>query len=133
MFVGREEEIKTINNFLKNDKTLIVYGLRRVGKTTLIKKVLTDSGHPFVYFECQKANEKVNVDLFVDLLKESLGFVDAKFDTFLAVFKELDKLYKNHVFVIDEYSYLKQYYLESKKTDSKLKVDQLDSEIQNIM
>ena len=133
MFVGREEEIKIINNFLKNDKTLIVYGLRRVGKTTLIKKVLTDSGHPFVYFECQKANEKVNVDLFVDILKETLGFVDAKFDTFLAVFKELDKLYKNHVFVIDEYSYLKQYYLESKKTDSRLKVDQLDSEIQNII
>ena len=133
MFVGRENEIKKINSFLEKKKSLIVYGLRRIGKTTLIKKVLEEGKYNYVYFECQKASESINVSLFVDVLKEKLSFVDAKFETFLSVFKELDKLYKNYIFVIDEYSYLKQYYLESKASDTKRLAEQLDSEFQTII
>lgn len=38
MFVGREKELKRINDFLSHKGALMVYGLRRIGKTTLIKK-----------------------------------------------------------------------------------------------
>ena len=133
MFVGREREIERINKFLQGKGALIVYGLRRVGKTTLIKKALDDKKAKYIYFECQKADEKTNVDLFVDLLKESISFADASFSTFLSVFKELNKTYKNYVFVIDEYSYIKQYYLESKKPESKQQAERIDSEFQNII
>ena len=133
MFVGREKELKRINDFLSHKGALMVYGLRRIGKTTLIKKALADENINYVYFECQKADEKTNVDLFTDLLKESISFVDASFSTFLAVFKELDKMYKDYVFVIDEYSYMKQYYLESKKPESKQHAERIDSEFQNIV
>ena len=133
MFVGREKEIERINRFISKRGALIVYGLRRVGKTTLIKKALGDKKIKFVYFECQKANEKTNVDLFVDLLKESISFTDASFPSFLALFKELNQRYKDYVFVIDEYSYMKEYYLESKKSKSKLEAQRIDSEFQNII
>lgn len=40
MFVGREKELKIIDTFLSNNHgALLVYGLRRVGKTTLMKKL----------------------------------------------------------------------------------------------
>lgn len=133
MFVGREKELNTINQFLSNKGALLVYGLRRVGKTTLIKKAADDSGLPYVYFECQKADEKTNVLLFVDLLKEQLDFVDAEFDTFLSVFKVLNKQYPDYLFIIDEYSFIKQYYFESKKPGFGEKADIIDSEFQIII
>lgn len=133
MFIAREKELSTIKNFLNSRGALLVYGLRRVGKTTLIKKAVEDSSRSCVYFECQLTDEATNVSLFVDLLKEQLGFVDAKFDSFLAVFKVLNKQYPNYIFVIDEYSLIKQYYFKSKKANMNALADKLDSEFQNIV
>ena len=133
MFIGREKEINKINDFLKKKGALIVYGLRRVGKTTLFKKALEESHRKYIYFECQRAGEEINVSLFVDTLREQMDFPDASFSSFLSVFKILDKQYKDYVIVIDEYSYMKQYYLESKKTQTQEKAEQLDSEFQNII
>lgn len=133
MFVAREKELKIIKEFLNNYGALLVYGLRRVGKTTLINKAVSNSGRPYVYFECQKANEKKNVDLLVDLLKEQVSFVDADFSSFLSVIKEFNKRYPNYVLIIDEYSLIKQYYLQSKKAGYGEKADELDSEFQNIV
>lgn len=133
MFVAREKELQYIHEFLNNRGALLVYGLRRVGKTTLIQKALLDSGRQYVYFECQLADEETNVSLFVDLLKEQLDFVDAEFKTFLSVFRLLNSQFKNYVFVIDEYSLMKQYYFQSKKPNSNDKADLLDSEFQVII
>ena len=133
MFVGRGKEIEKIHAFLSAKGALLVYGSRRVGKTVLIKKALNDIQAKYIYFECQKADEKTNVDLFVDLLKESVSFVDASFSTFLSVFKALEKSYKDYVFVIDEFSYMKQYYLQSKKPEHQQQAERIDSEFQNII
>lgn len=133
MFVGREKELSIINSFLQKPGALLVYGLRRIGKTTLIKKALDDNKSQYVYFECQKANEQVNVNLFIDILKEKIDFIDASFTTFLQVFKELNKRYSNFTFVIDEYSYLKQYYLESKAPETREHAEKIDSEFQDII
>lgn len=133
MFVAREKELSIINEFLKGKGALLVYGLRRVGKTTLIKKAAEDSGRPFVYFECQKTDEKKNVSLFVDLLKEQVDFIDAEFDSFLSVIKEFNKKYPNYILIIDEYSLIKQYYFQSKKNGYSEKADELDSEFQTII
>lgn len=133
MFVARERELAIIKEFLANKGALLVYGLRRVGKTALIDKAARDSGRPYIYFECQLANEETNVSLFVDLLKEQLGFVDAKFETFLPVFKELNKQFPDYVVIIDEYSLMKQYYFKSKKPNMNENADKLDSEFQTIV
>lgn len=133
MFVGRENELKIISSAIQKPGSLLVYGLRRIGKTTLIKKALDDNNSKYIYFECQKANEQINVNLFIDILKERLDFIDAEFSSFLQVFKELNKRYKGYIFVIDEYSYLKQYYLESKAPETRQMADKIDSEFQNII
>lgn len=133
MFVGREKELRKIDGFLAKSGALLVYGLRRVGKTTLIKKAIENSGRPSVYFECQKADEERNVSLLVDVLKEQLGFVDAEFKTFLSLFKEINKRYPQYIIVIDEYSLIKQYYLQSKKPGYNEKADELDSEFETII
>ncbi len=133
MFVGRKKELRKINDFLTKSGALLVYGLRRVGKTTLIKQAIKNSGRPSVYFECQKADEERNVSLLVDLLKEQLGFIDAEFNSFLSLFKEINKRYPQYVIVIDEYSLIKQYYLQSKKPSYNEKADELDSEFETII
>ena len=133
MFVAREKELKIFDEFLSKKGALLVYGLRRVGKTTLIKKAIEDSKRPYVYFECQKINEEKNVALFTDLLKEQLGFIDAEFKTFLSVIKEINKQYPGYIIVIDEYSLIKQYYFQSKKTGMGDRADELDSEFQTII
>ena len=133
MFIGRQRELKVLEGFFNDKGALLVYGLRRIGKTTLIKKALSDSGRPFVYFECQKASEATNASLFVDLLREQLDFPRAVFVDFLSVFRALRSCCRDFVFVIDEYSTMKEYYLESRKADSRLMAERLDSEFQNIV
>lgn len=133
MFIAREKELSIIKDYLCRRGALLVYGLRRVGKTTLIKKAIENSNRPYVYFECQLTDEETNVSLFVDLLKEQLGFIDAKFDSFLSVFKVLNKQYPNYIFVIDEYSLMKLYYFKSKRANMNALADKLDSEFQNIV
>ena len=133
MFVAREKELDLIKEFLSKKGALLVYGLRRVGKTTLITKAVGDSKRPYIYFECQKADEQKNVDLLIDLLKEQVDFVDADFSSFLSVIKVFNKQYPNYILIIDEYSLIKQYYFQSKKTGYGEKADELDSEFQTII
>jgi AAA+ ATPase superfamily predicted ATPase len=51
-FVDREQELVTLNRLLEQPgaQFLVVYGRRRVGKTTLLLKWAQDSGRPFVYW-----------------------------------------------------------------------------------
>jgi len=53
MFAGRDRELTTLNN-LFNESTfqmVVIYGRRRVGKTTLISEFI--SGKPSIFFsEC---------------------------------------------------------------------------------
>ena len=133
MFIGREKELNKIKNFLSGNGALLVYGLRRVGKTTLIQKAVGDSNRPFVYFECLKTNEENNVKSFVELLKEQLDFVDAEFASFASVFKELNNRYPNYIIIIDEYSLIKEYYFQSKKPGYSEKAEELDSEFEIIV
>ena len=67
MFVGREKELA----LLRQDyigKAVMVYGKRRVGKTTLIQKALESHHCPKVYFECLKGTLQDNIDGLVQEL-----------------------------------------------------------------
>ena len=52
MFLYREKELNT----LSIDGNVIVYGKRRVGKTSLIKEYIQSSGKTYYYFECLKTS-----------------------------------------------------------------------------
>lgn len=133
MFVAREKELSLMQRFLSHRGAMLVYGLRRVGKSTLVCKAADESKRPYVYFECQKTSKEKNVALLVQLLKDQLDFVDATFDSFLSLIKEFNKRYPDYILIIDEYSLMKQFYFESKKSGYAENADELDSEFQNII
>lgn len=133
MFVGREKEKQRILDCLASKKAVLVYGLRRVGKTMLVKESLREAGMESVYFECMKASEEDNVSALVDVINTQFGESFGRYDTFKQVFDALVKAHPNIIIAIDEYSYMKEYYLASKKSDTNLKAIKLDSEFQTII
>ena len=133
MFIGREGEKLKILSFIDKGKSMLVYGIRRVGKTTLIKEVLSKNNVDYIYFECVKASEEDNVIAFINLLNDKYNESYGSYKTFEDVFKLVNKHHPELYIVIDEYSYIKEYYLLSRKTDSNLKAIELDSEFQRII
>lgn len=64
MFIGRKEELSTLNKIYKSNKfeMVIVRGKRRVGKTELLNKFIQGTGG--IFFSCQEADSKVNLKNF---------------------------------------------------------------------
>jgi len=52
-FTNREEEIARVKSFLKGKNHLIMISPRRFGKTSLIKKILGESGRCYIYLDMQ--------------------------------------------------------------------------------
>ena len=108
MFIGREKEL----TLLQQDyigKAVMVYGKRRVGKTTLIQKALENCQYQTVYYECSKGAMQDNIDGLVrELVRVKMLPVPLNFSTLQDVFIYLNALPKKIVVVIDEYTYLKK-------------------------
>ena len=87
MFYSREKEIEDINKLFENsNKTVLLYGKRRVGKTELITHIFKD--RKSVYFECIKDTIEENVRLFVNECKKAgINIPDyARFSSFVDIF-----------------------------------------------
>ena len=125
MFVGRQQELKLLQEELACDqRAVLVYGKRRVGKTTLIKKAIAEANCTSVYFECMKGTMQENIDNFVqELLRLRVLPVSLAFTSFTDVMTYLNTLPQSFIIVIDEYPYLKA------MSDS----DVVDSLFQNII
>lgn len=52
-FTDREDELAEIGSYLKSENHLIIISPRRFGKTSLIKKILKESGRRFIYLDIQ--------------------------------------------------------------------------------
>ena len=108
MFIGREKEL----TLLQQDyigKAVMVYGKRRVGKTTLIQKALENCQYQTVYYECSKGAMQDNIDGLVrELVRVKILPVPLNFSTLQDVFIYLNALPQKIVVVIDEYPYLKK-------------------------
>ena len=62
MFIGRENELDKLNRMYKGDKfeSVIIYGRRRVGKTTLINEFCKDKNA--IFFVALEANRQANLE-----------------------------------------------------------------------
>lgn len=111
MFVGRYEELKAIQAVLdKKSGSVLVYGKRKVGKTTLILEALKGSKDTTVYYECLKSSMQDNINVFISVLvKTKVLPVQMGFSTFAEVFQYLNTLNRTFNIIIDEYPYLKQF------------------------
>ena len=72
MFIGRENELATMRKLYDSNKfqMVIIYGRRRIGKTTLISKFVENL--PAIFFTAQEANDRINLELFS---KKVYGFL----------------------------------------------------------
>lgn len=126
MFIGREKELAKLYNFLtnRNDKSLLLYGKRRVGKTELLREVFDRNSIDYVYFECTKNTLQTNIDDFKKVL-ENKGLIepDITATSFTELFYVLKMTKCTLPIVIDEYSYLSEF------TDSAI----IDSQFQKII
>lgn len=110
MFVGRKRELDGLNKQYESGRfeMTIIYGRRRVGKTTLIKEFIKDKNA--LYFLSANASGDMNLKIFSEQLMQYFdpGLENASFPDFDAAFRYLSRKSEDErmVLVIDEYPYL---------------------------
>ncbi len=132
MFTGRVEELRIIHEQLTKDSgCLMVYGKRKVGKTTLLTHALKNSKDKTVYYECVKAPLRDNLDNFVNMLfKEGVIPTMLSFTNLQDVFAYLNALGVTLNIIIDEYPYLKRF--EQSETVDSIFQNIIDNHLSNI-
>lgn len=93
MFVGRDNEIKTLHNLRcsKKAELAIIYGRRRIGKSTLLEKISTDKND--FYFEAIKGLSKHRqIAHFLKQLHEITGKKVLPAQTWESAFDQLGSL-----------------------------------------
>jgi len=110
MFVGRKSELESLTkNYNKNNFQLaVVYGRRRVGKTTLINEFCKNKRT--IYFVALETTAKENLEI---LSKQIISVISptAPLNSFLSFYEAVNYIFEYSkeervVFVIDEYPYL---------------------------
>lgn len=110
MFIGREKELKSLNNLYTSDKFefAVIYGRRRVGKTALINEFIGDKKS--IYFMGVESNAKQNLENFSkSIIEYNSGIVvDTSFQSFQTALEYVFELSKKEriILVIDEYPYV---------------------------
>ncbi len=111
MFLCREQELSTLNKrYQKNTfECMIIYGRRRVGKTSIINEFSKDK--PTIFFSALNASAQENLEALSQAIHSysNPDAVDApiypNLDSALSAITELAKK-ERLIFVIDEYPYL---------------------------
>ena len=64
MFISRTQELSALQKLYNRDKfqMVVIYGRRRVGKTTLVSEFIKDK--PAIFFSAQEANDHLNLQMF---------------------------------------------------------------------
>lgn len=109
MFIGRKDELKTLNQFHGTNRfeMLIVYGRRRVGKTKLLAEFIKDKDA--IFFVAEENNDLLNKEKFTKIMLNHHGddikiFFEQWEDIFKYIVSKVDK--QRLVIVIDELPYL---------------------------
>lgn len=109
MFIGRERELASLKEFYDKDGIgmMVLYGRRRIGKSTLIAEFVKDK--KAIFYTATKVGKNRNLELFskqvVDLFMP--GIEDISFNTTEAVFDYINRNLGEDriVLVIDELPY----------------------------
>ncbi len=109
MFIGRERELRSLQELYDKDGfgMTIVYGRRRIGKSTLIAEFIKDK--KAIFYTATKVGAQRNLELFSKQAAEVLDPVvsNAVFETYEAVFDFISKKMppEKLIIVIDELPY----------------------------
>lgn len=108
-FIDRKKEFERLQKSLKREKPqfIVVYGRRRIGKSTLIKKVM-DFSRGDIYFLADKTSEPSQRQLIsatIDMTIE--GFATANYPTWESLLLSLNRSIDHRITVcLDEFPYL---------------------------
>lgn len=111
MFIGREKELKALTGELsvwKKKTAVLIYGKRRVGKSTLIKEAAKEFDGVVINHLCVMSTFDGNLELIYKSVSESLSLPNIRFNSLFAMMDYLKTLDKKILLIIDEYPYLKQ-------------------------
>ena len=106
-FIGRGIEQSDLKKRYDSDEFefIVIYGRRRIGKTTLIKKFL--EGRDGFYFLCDKSGTVRNAARFKQKAARFLDEPPIESNDLYDIFENLTRKYeKRAVIVLDEFSYL---------------------------
>lgn len=109
-FIGRERELQLLEKeYMRDSGFVVLYGRRRVGKTTLIKEFIKDK--TAFYFLATQEMELQNKKRFVDVISKITGnemLRRVKFEDWVDIFQLITAYQpeQKKVIVIDEFPYL---------------------------
>ena len=108
-FIDRKKEFERLQKSLKREKPqfIVVYGRRRIGKSTLIKKVM-DFSRGDIYFLADKTSEPSQRQLFSTTIDMTIeGFSAANYPTWESLLLSLNRSVDHRITVcLDEFPYL---------------------------
>lgn len=110
MFVGREYELAKLEEYYESDKFefIVMYGRRRVGKTTLINEFMKDKKK--LYVAGEEFNEKTTIENFTRSLVEcfnlpkSMPTFESYGDVFDFIINQIGD--ERLIIVLDEFQYI---------------------------
>lgn len=109
MFIGRERELASLKEFYEKDGIgmTVVYGRRRIGKSTLITEFVKNK--KTIFYTATKVGKNRNLELFSKQVLDAFmpGVEDISFHTIEAVFDFINKNIGDEklILVIDELPY----------------------------
>ena len=109
IFIGRERELADLNELYIQDKfqLFVLYGRRRVGKTTFLNQFCKDKDT--IFYSAEQSNNKLNLEKFSSLVFSFYGENNlAPFSSWTNALSYIDERQENKklVLVIDEFPYL---------------------------
>ena len=111
-FYGRTRQLEQLRKEISADeqRTVLIYGRRRVGKSELVKQALKEFGGKSIYYECKQVTEESNTQSICDILSEELGLPKLGYTSIEELADYMFKLARDEkmVFVLDEYPYLRE-------------------------
>ena len=109
MFVGREKELGMLaEQFASRSRTaVLVYGKRRVGKSTLISRAAKGFDGTVVEHVCAESSFQGNLELLCRSVGKSIGMPTLRFGHLLDLFDFLSSRAERLLLVVDEYQYFK--------------------------
>jgi AAA+ ATPase superfamily predicted ATPase len=111
MFIGRRNELTLLREELGSPRAslAVIYGRRRVGKSTLIREAIKDGAH--VFYQATRVTSSLNLEAFKIEIARALGTDEllTGISDWLAVLHYLARAADRHpglVIVLDEFPYL---------------------------
>lgn len=107
--IGREAELERLEKLYKSDQFefLVMYGRRRVGKTTILQEFA--SRHKVIFYSAQEKNDSLNLQDFSQAVQQALdGQFIAPFPSWKEAFSHITKKTQSGrtVLIIDEFPFM---------------------------